>query len=193
MITLHPYRGTSPPEGNNQDIIPLRRIVRSYTPSSRLFTPPLAYGEWGYQTISTTLSNQANFMTRGWLCSLITGVAYSSWYEWIDYNSASNDTESRFGVVYSNFSTAGGVYSFTGKPAYEAWRVMADLVVNSGYKYNKEVVLAHDNSSIGLQRDYCVLFSGNGGNVFILWTISTDHSAVLYLGNGEFWVTMLRN
>ena len=124
-------------------------------------------------------------MVRGWLISLITGVAYSNWYEWIDYNSNVNDTESRFGIVYSNFSTP---YSFTGKPAFNAWKTMT-LNVN-GFSFNKEIVLQHEiNSSIGNQNDYCVLFSNREKNLYIVWTIAANHSISLYLGNTNVTVS----
>lgn len=158
-ITVHPYRPTGP-ETLEQDIIRLKALIGKYNKTNKNIQ--ILSGEWGYpsKTFDCSESLQAKYLTRMFLYNAYLGIPVSIWYDWQDDGVGSNNAEHNFGLIYFNR---------TPKPSYHSMVRLS--------KYLKDKTKAQRLTSN--PNDYILLFTGNGEQVYAIWTTQANHKIKL--------------
>ena len=168
-VTVHPYRGISPPETVLPEYAKLRILIDKYAPKGRRI--PILSGEWGYSTVQKNIDDekQGKYLSRQFLMNLLAGVPLSIWYDWHDDGTDPKDKEHHFGIVrHQFFKERDPVYDT--KPAYATLQV---LVANlRGYRFDKRI-------ETGSPDDFVLLFRKNWQTKFAAWTVAAPHEAVV--------------
>ena len=142
-VSVHPYRGSRPPETVGPDFRRLRRIIDRYEPEGKNI--PIVSSEWGYTTYTRGVSyrTQADYVVRQQLFNLYCGVPVSIWYDWKNNRPDLAVKGDNRGVV---------TYTLKPKPSYFAVQTLTHEL--SGYhiikRYNtgdaSDVVLVLSNA-----------------------------------------------
>jgi hypothetical protein len=154
-VSVHPYRYDSPPEGIEQDIGGLQRLIQRYSHGK---PKPVWVTEVGWGTkaaaapgdLAIDESTQASFLVRSYALLLSAGVERIYWYLFRDY-----DAFATMGLVRSDGRQ-------TPKAAY--WAIKTMIAQLGGARFVRREPTASDFYSILFQRD-------SGGEVRVIWSL----------------------
>lgn len=171
-VSIHPYRFNTPPEGIEQNVERLDRLIRRYNAGK---PKPIWVTELGWATkpaaapldLAITPTDQASFLVRAYALLLSAGVERIYWYLLRDY-----DAFATMGLVHADAAS-------TPKPAYQALKTL-QAAIGTARAAGREPTLA------GF---YSVLFRRTDGTeVRIVWSLQPR---TLYLPAGCRATTML--
>lgn len=152
-ISVHPYRYPFP-EQSRADFLHIRRLIDSYSPNK---TIPIVWGESGYNETDVGEEGQAVLAIRQYLFSLTLDAPYTNWYNWRDYESASQ-SGALYGMVRLDLEP---------KLAYRASRALANNL--NGFEFLRRLPVEDEN-------DYVLLFYKSGQYALAAWTTNRAHS-----------------
>ena len=152
-ISVHPYRYRFP-EQSRADFLRVRSLIDSYSPGK---TIPIVWGESGYNETDVGEEGQAILAIRQYLFSLTLDAPYTNWYNWRDYQSASQ-SGAFYGMVRSDLKL---------KMAYRASRALANNL--NGFEFLRRLPVKDEG-------DYLLLFYKSGEYALAAWTTSPAHS-----------------
>jgi len=155
-VSLHPYRGSRPPETVSVEYRRLNNLLGRYAANT---DPSILSGEWGYSTAQRGIgeAEQAKYLARMWLHNLADQIPISIWYDWQDDGTDPKNPEHHFGMVRRDFQP---------KPAFEAAKTLNSLL--GGYQLDRRL-------SSKAHRGYGVLFRKGESLAWALWTTSPKH------------------
>jgi polysaccharide biosynthesis protein PslG len=177
LVSVHPYRSKKPPETAVPEYARLRELIDKYAPKGRRI--PIISGEWGYTTTDISPDLDGKFLSRLFLCNLISGLPLSIWYDWHDDGMNPADREHNFGTVKNPyFEGRDPVYD--PKPAYLAAKTLAAELGN--YRFAKRM-------DVGGSDDYVLQFECGREIGMAFWTTATNaHSVTVPLRAGNYKV-----
>jgi Glycosyl hydrolase catalytic core len=154
-VSVHPYRYDSPPEGIEEDIAGLQRLIQRYNHGN---PKPVWVTElgWGTKAASAPLDlaiderTQASFLIRSYALLISAGVERIYWYLFRDY-----DAFATMGLVRNDRRQ-------TPKAAYWAMKTMIAQV--GGAHFVRREPTAPDFYSMLFRRD-------DGGEVRVIWSL----------------------
>ena len=158
-FSVHPYRGSLPPETVGPQFRKLRQLIARYEPHGKNIS--VVSSEWGYTTYSKGVSyrTQADYVVRQQLFNLYCGVHLSIWYDWKNDGPNLNVKGQNRGVV---------TYDLKYKPSYFAVRTMTHEL--SGFHITRRY-------DTGDGADFVLIFSNAEGSTRIVgWTTGPAHT-----------------
>lgn len=154
-VSVHPYRSDSPPEGIEQDIARLQRLIQRYSHGK---PKPVWVTEVGWGTkaaaapgdLAIDENTQASFLVRSYALLLSVGVERIYWYLFRDY-----DAFATMGLIRNDARQ-------TPKAAY--WAIKTMIAQVGGARFVRRELAASDFYSILFQRD-------SGEEVRVIWSL----------------------
>jgi hypothetical protein len=136
VLSIHPYRNPSPPEGLGTQMTALEQMIRSYNDGH---AKPVWITEigWPTQIGSTGVSplTEAQYLVQSAVIALSAGVQRFSWYDFMNDGLNRSYDLDNFGIIH-NAVAANGPYA--PKPAYNAY---ATLMSTMKYVGPEQMVL----------------------------------------------------
>ena len=159
VLSLHPYRYTSPPEGIENNIASLQTLTRLYNNGA---TKPIWVSEIGWYThtstgpgdVTITNAIQAEYVVRCYALLLSAGVERVYWY--LLYDNPSQDDGVNLGLLPSSLS-------IPPKPAYVAMTTLTTQL--QGAQFVRREGTPNSTYSLLFQRS-------DGTQVRILWALN---------------------
>ncbi|TXK78374.1 sugar-binding protein [Paenibacillus sp. N3.4] len=136
-LSLHPYVYPFEPESITSNIEQLKSLIRQYNHGELI---PIWFSEQGFPTHDSVFGiseeKQAEYLIRSYVTAFDLGIERQYWYNFINKGTDRLDQESNFGILYNERDIRG---SFTPKPAYVAYAVMARQLLNFSFVRKEEV------------------------------------------------------
>lgn len=173
-VSVHPYRKEDP-ETAAADYCRLRKLIQTYGKGKEI---AIIAGEWGYSAAWRAMheQKQAQALSRELLTNAANGIPISIWYDWRNDGIDPSEAEHNFGLVRHDYR-ANRAELFEAKPAYYAAKTFNSSL--EGFTFEKR--LPTESSD-----DYVLVFSRDGSQRFVAWTVAADHPIRIPGQQGQF-------
>lgn len=114
-LTFHPYRPVHP-ETVAKSYKEIEEAMAPFQPTGR--TVPVAVDEWGYSirggvALPVDAEKQGMYLTRAYLMNQLSGVPFTSIYEWRNSGTNPEEREHNFGLIAHDGFPKPGIKAFT--------------------------------------------------------------------------------
>ncbi len=137
VLSVHPYRFPSAPEGMEADLERLDALVRQYNDGESI---PIWITEqsWPTNTGATGVSEatSAAYLVRSHVVAFANGVERYTWYNMMNKGLNETDVEHRYGLIRNTNDPRG---KWTPKPGYAAYAAMTRALDDAAYDHEETV------------------------------------------------------
>lgn len=158
-ISIHPYRFPRAPEGMAHDIANVQNLIRQYNNGQ---LKPIWVTEFGWPTNTGTTGvdnwTQAEYLVRGHVILLASGVEKIFWYDFMNDGRSASDSEENFGVIRNSTSRLG---AHVPKPAFAAYGAMTRQLTGAQFIERETVA----------EQVHSYLFDRNNERFRVMWSL----------------------
>ncbi|MGW0819406.1 sugar-binding protein [Streptomyces viridiviolaceus] len=166
-VTVHPYRHPNAPEGIDDEMTALSRVIKKHNDGESL---PIWLTELGWPTPEgggTTRLQQADHLIRAQTLALGNGVERFYWYELMSSGTDPHEKEHHFGLL--SWQPPGVTQALPPKEAYVAQSVMTRKLAGRPYSGRDAVT----------EPAYSYRFGRGADTVRVMWAAPDARSATL--------------
>lgn len=171
VISVHPYRYPSSPEGLAQDLVTLQNLIKKYNNGQ---TKPIWISEIGWPTETdsrgSSESTEAQYLVRSYAVALGQGVQKMFWYDFKDDGLDKTYSEDNFGIMRNEGDALG---KYAPKPAYSAYAAMTRELANKSFEQIETVGDGIDS----------YLFGNGNDQTRVVWSTDTTRSITVKTQN----------